>query len=127
MSLAGRQHRLVRAARIAARLARLDVHDHRRAARAPALVAIAVGVFMLFMHWSPIGWSGRYANAAIDKQTLVTITASVLLSWLLMISQAMESITRAFYARSDLDLILASPVASNGYSACASPRLRWDR
>jgi len=31
----------------------------------------------------------------------------------LMISQAMESTTRAFYARSDLDLILASPVASN--------------
>ncbi len=30
-----------------------------------------------------------------------------------MISQAMESITRAFYARSDLDLILASPVDSN--------------
>ena len=30
-----------------------------------------------------------------------------------MISQAMELITRAFYARSDLDLILASPVDSN--------------
>jgi ABC-2 type transport system permease protein len=35
-----------------------------------------------------------------------------LLSWLLMISQAMESMTRAFYSRSDLDLILASPVAA---------------
>ena len=29
-----------------------------------------------------------------------------------MMSQAMESVTRAFYARSDLDLILSSPVAS---------------
>jgi ABC-2 type transport system permease protein len=29
-----------------------------------------------------------------------------------MISQAMESMTRAFYSRSDLDLILASPVAA---------------
>ena len=29
-----------------------------------------------------------------------------------MISQAMESVTRAFYSRSDLDLILASPVAA---------------
>jgi ABC-2 type transport system permease protein len=55
----------------------------------------------------------RYADAAIDKQTLVTITASVLLSWLLMVSQAMESMTRAFYSRSDLDLILASPAAVN--------------
>ncbi len=32
-----------------------------------------------------------------------------MLSWFLMMSQAMESTTRAFYARSDLDLILASP------------------
>ncbi len=38
--------------------------------------------------------------------------ASVLLSWLLMVSQAMESTTRAFYSRSDLDLILASPAAA---------------
>jgi ABC-2 type transport system permease protein len=30
-----------------------------------------------------------------------------------MVSQAMESMTRAFYARSDLDLILASPVAAD--------------
>src|SRR6202021_773619 len=44
--------------------------------------------------------------------TRLTITATVLLSWLLMISQAMESMTRAFYSRSDLDLILASPVAA---------------
>ena len=29
-----------------------------------------------------------------------------------MVSQAMESMTRAFYSRSDLDLILASPVAA---------------
>ena len=48
----------------------------------------------------------RFANAAPDKRALVAITATLLLSWLLMISQAMESMTRAFYARSDLDLIL---------------------
>ena len=40
------------------------------------------------------------------------LRGSVLLSWLLMISQAMESTTRAFYSRSDLDLILASPAAA---------------
>src|SRR5581483_7635684 len=40
------------------------------------------------------------------------ITGSILLSWSLLISQAMESVTRAFYARSDLDLILSSPVAA---------------
>jgi ABC-2 type transport system permease protein len=43
-----------------------------------------------------------------ESQTaLVTITASALLS--LMLSQAMESVTRAFYTRSDLDLLLSSP------------------
>jgi ABC-2 type transport system permease protein len=33
----------------------------------------------------------------------------MLLSWFLMVSQAMESATRAFYSRADLDLILSSP------------------
>jgi ABC-2 type transport system permease protein len=76
-------------------------------------VGIAVAAFIVFMHFVAYWMVGRYAAAAIDKQTLLTVTASALLSWMLMISQAMESITRAFYARSDLDLILASPVDSD--------------
>ncbi len=76
-------------------------------------VAIGIGAFIIFMHLVAYWVVGRYADAVVDKQTLVAVTASMLLSWLLMISQAMESITRAFYARSDLDLILASPVATN--------------
>ena len=40
------------------------------------------------------------------------ITGSVLLSWSLLMSQAMELVTRAFYSRSDLDLILSSPAAA---------------
>ena len=75
-------------------------------------VVIAILAFAVFMHFVAYWMVGRYADAPIDKPMLVTITASVLLSWLLMISQAMESMTRAFYARSDLDLILASPVAA---------------
>jgi len=77
------------------------------------MVGIGIVGFMVFMHFVAYWMVGRYAGATIDRQALVTITASVLLSWMLMISQAMESITRAFYARSDLDLILASPVNSN--------------
>ena len=34
----------------------------------------------------------------------------IFLAWALMLSQAMESVTRVFYARADLDLILSSPV-----------------
>jgi ABC-2 type transport system permease protein len=73
---------------------------------------IAIAIFVLFMHFVAYWMVGRFADAAADRATFVTITASLLLSWLLMISQAMESTTRAFYARSDLDLILASPAAA---------------
>ncbi len=76
-------------------------------------VAIAILVFAVFMHFVAYWMVGPYADAAIDKSMLVTISGSILLSWLLMVSQAMETMTRAFYSRSDLDLILASPVAAN--------------
>ena len=77
------------------------------------IVTLGVVAFVVFMHFVAYAVVGPHAEAAIDKQTLLTITTSALLAWMLMISQAMESITRAFYARSDLDLILASPVNSN--------------
>ena len=73
--------------------------------------AVAIVAFVVFMHFVAYWMVGRYATAAAgDKQTLLTITVSILLSWFLMVSQAMETMTRAFYSRSDLDLILASPV-----------------
>jgi ABC-2 type transport system permease protein len=37
------------------------------------------------------------------------MTATVFLAWALMLSQAIESVTRVFYARADLDLIMSSP------------------
>jgi ABC-2 type transport system permease protein len=74
-------------------------------------VAIGFAVFVILMHAVAYSVVGRFAGATADKPMLVAITASLLLSWLLMASQAMESMTRAFYARADLDLILASPVA----------------
>src|SRR5271166_3192788 len=57
-------------------------------------VAIGIAAFIIFMHLVAYWVVGRYADAVVDKQTLVAVTASMLLSWLLMISQAMESITR---------------------------------
>ena len=76
-------------------------------------LAIGIVAFVIVMH--VVAWFvvGSFAAAAPDKHMLVGITATLLLSWLLMVSQAMESMTRAFYARSDLDLILASPVAAD--------------
>jgi ABC-2 type transport system permease protein len=75
--------------------------------------AIAVGAFVAVMHAVAYSLLGRFAAAPPDKPMLVAISASLLLSWLLMVSQAMEAMTRAFYSRSDLDLILASPVAAH--------------
>ena len=76
-------------------------------------VAVALVLFAAFMHLIALGMVGRYAQVGTpDKLILVVVTGSALLSWALMLSQAMESVTRAFYARADLDLILSSPVAA---------------
>jgi ABC-2 type transport system permease protein len=77
-------------------------------------VAIAIAAFAAFMHLVALGMVGRYADVSADpdKLTLVVVTGSALLSWSLMLSQALESVTRAFYARADLDLILSSPVVA---------------
>jgi ABC-2 type transport system permease protein len=74
-------------------------------------VTLALIVFAAFMHL--LAWSmvGRYAGAVPDKATLVVVSGCIVLSWSLLLSQAMESVTRAFYTRSDLDLILASPIS----------------
>ena len=78
------------------------------------VVALALLAFALFMHLVAFSIVAKFAEIEpdADRGTLVVITGCALLAWSLMMSQAMESVTRAFYARSDLDLILSSPVAS---------------
>src|SRR5437016_905651 len=80
----------------------------------PRTVAVALIVFVGFMHLLALSMVGRFADltADADKATLVVVTGVALLSLSLMASQAMESATRAFYARGDLDLILSSPAAA---------------
>ena len=75
-------------------------------------LAIGVGLFVVFMHVLALIAVGPLAARGIgaDKTTLAVLGAFALLAWCLMISQAMESVTRAFYSRADLDLILSSPV-----------------
>jgi ABC-2 type transport system permease protein len=77
-------------------------------------VAIGLVVFALFLHLVAFFMVAPFADVGRNPGTpaLVVITGGALLSWSLMLSQAMESVTRAFYARSDLDLILSSPVAA---------------
>src|ERR1700710_2494078 len=75
--------------------------------------AIGLVVFVAIMHLPAYAVIGRFADLQepLDKPTLIVITACVFLAWALMLSQAIESVTRVFYARADLDLIMSSPVA----------------
>ncbi|MGH6665455.1 MAG: permease [Pseudolabrys sp.] len=88
-------------------------------------VAIALILFAAFMHvfayWIVAGYAD--ANVAPDTATLVGVTGTLLLSWSLLLSQAMESVTRAFYARSDLDLILSSPISARKVFAVRMSRI----
>ncbi|KPF95771.1 permease [Rhodopseudomonas sp. AAP120] len=74
------------------------------------VLALIVGAALL--HLPAWGLVGRYAHLtlAADTTSLLVIAATLALSWLLMLSQAIESVTRVFYSRADLDLIMSSPV-----------------
>jgi ABC-2 type transport system permease protein len=83
---------------------------HRRRMR---MVAIALIVFGGVMHLLAYSLVRRYALTGIDpdKPTLVIVTGIMLLSLSPLVAQAMELVTRIFYSRSDLDLILTSPIS----------------
>ena len=80
-----------------------------RGKRKRAIVALIV--FAAVMHLPAYAVIGRFADLELPlaKPELVIITASIFLAWALMLSQAIESVTRVFYARADLDLIMSSP------------------
>jgi len=82
----------------------------RRGRKRRAVIGLIV--FAAIMHLPAYAVVGRFADlkAPLDKSTLIIMTATILLAWALMLSQAIESVTRVFYARADLDLIMSSPV-----------------
>src|SRR6195952_16776 len=63
--------------------------------------AIGLIVFVAIMHLPAYAVIGRFADLQepLDKPTLIVMTACVMLAWALMLSQAIESVTRVFYAR----------------------------
>ena len=79
---------------------------------------VAIAVFLVvaasLIHLLAYGLLAPWVRQGIvpDRATLVLLTGSGLLFWTVMLSQALESITRVYYARSDLDLILSSPASS---------------
>lgn len=75
---------------------------------------LGMGVFYAVMHLIAYAVLAPRLTAAftLTQTELAMLSVTVLLSLTMMLSQAMESVTRAFYARDDLDLILSSPAPS---------------
>jgi ABC-2 type transport system permease protein len=76
--------------------------------------ALGLAGIVLFLHGLAYTSLPQAADlsALPDQRMLVVIGATLALYGSLMLSQAMESVTRAFYARGDLDLVLSSPASA---------------
>jgi ABC-2 type transport system permease protein len=72
---------------------------------------IGLLIFAAVLHLPAYAVVGHFADLRfpLDKSSLIVLTATIVLAWALMLSQAIESVTRVFYARADLDLIMSSP------------------
>jgi len=80
----------------------------RRQTRATVIGLLVFATFLHLPAWAVIG---RFSDlrAPLDQPSLIIVTATIFLAWALIMSQAIESVTRVFYARADLDLIMSSP------------------
>jgi ABC-2 type transport system permease protein len=79
------------------------------------VLAAVLALFYAGLHFLANALMGPWIASGIgpDKATLVLVTGTGFLFWTVMLSQALESVTRAYYSRSDLDLILSSPAPSS--------------
>jgi ABC-2 type transport system permease protein len=102
-------------------VALMTAGGRRRARNAVIALTIFAAFMHVFAYWTVAGYAD--ANLASDTASLVGITGTLVLSWSLLLSQAMESVTRAFYSRSDLDLILTSPASARKVFAVRMGRI----
>lgn len=77
-------------------------------------VTIGAIIFVGLLHWLAYAILSPVLSqvTADSKKTLIILTAMLMMTFSMMMSQAIEQVTRAFYARADLDLILSSPASS---------------
>lgn len=77
-------------------------------------IVVFLATVVLVLHLMAYGLVGRWAarGVASDGATLVMLTGTGILFWTIMLSQALEAVTRIYYGRSDLDLVLSSPASS---------------
>jgi ABC-2 type transport system permease protein len=85
-------------------------------------LSLVFGVAVIVLHLIAYAMLGNWAKGGIlpNTQTLIWLTGGGLIFFTVMLSQAMESVTRAYYARSDLDLILSSPASAERLFAIRS-------
>lgn len=78
------------------------------------MLLLGVLAFATFIHLLASWLIAPFTSdgVVLDKTALLFVMGSVFLYATMMTSQAMESVTRAFYARSDMDMILSSPASS---------------
>ena len=78
------------------------------------VVALGFAGFAIFMHGLAYAMlkGAPGLDSPPDAQTLLLVAGALAAGLSLMLSQALESVTRAFYARGDLELILTSPAAA---------------
>ena len=78
-------------------------------------VILGVSTFALFMHGLAYLMLSHGADLTdpADPHVLLVVTGTLVLTFSLMLSQAIESVTRVFYARGDLELILTSPASAS--------------
>ncbi|MEM7300539.1 MAG: permease [Pseudomonadota bacterium] len=76
-----------------------------------AMLAVVVSIILTALHAYAAYLVRPAVEAGIiaDKTTLLFVSGGLVMFFSLMFSQAIESVTRAYYSRSDLDLILSSP------------------
>ena len=82
----------------------------RRRLSTAVTVLVFIGLVLHLPAWASVA---RFAEDGVapDKASLVSVSLIVVLYISLLLSQAMESVTRTLYARGDLDLVLSSPVS----------------
>jgi ABC-2 type transport system permease protein len=74
-------------------------------------VILVFAMLAIGLHLIAYGIVGRHAGMTLEVGTrgFTTITGSLLLTFFLLLSQALEQVTRLFYGRGDLDLFRSSP------------------
>ena len=80
--------------------------------RFPIAMLVLVGIAVA-LHLPAMAMVRAYAYAGVDPdgKTLFSVSLIIALYLSLMMSQAMETVTRTLYSRGDLDLVLSSPVS----------------